>query len=115
MSLETSISATFLRSAYWNARRAKFELSSPPTAPSTTLMSLSAAYTTASANRFVSTTNVSHTRIGTNWQLGQMLASRSPLFVSPAADFARSEPWPDALQQLEASNGSLSSSKKSQP
>jgi hypothetical protein len=36
MSLETSISDRPCSSARWNARRANWELVSPPTAPSTT-------------------------------------------------------------------------------
>jgi hypothetical protein len=49
------------------------------------------------------------------WHSGHIPVSPRASSVSLAASSARPVPWPEALQQLEASNGSLSSSKKSQP
>ena len=48
-SLDTSTGSVPFEYAYANAWRAKLELNSPPTAPSTTFAPLSAAYVTASA------------------------------------------------------------------
>ncbi len=61
-------------------------------------MSLSAAYSAAWAKLFVSTTNVSHTRIGTTWQSGQTPVPPAPSFVCWPASSARPEPWFEALE-----------------
>ena len=78
-------------------------------------MPLSAAYSMQRAKLFVSATKVSQMRIGTSRQRGQRPSDESRLFASATASEARPLPWlPAELYEL-ASNGLLSSSKKSQP
>ena len=48
--------------------------------------------------RFVSVTNVSHTRIGTIWQRGQTPVPPAASLVSCPASWARPVPWLEALE-----------------
>src|SRR3954454_23218164 len=105
-----AITATSCRYAYSTAARPRLEWFSVPSASCTTLTPLSTAYSTACAKSLSSAMNESPTRSGIEVQFGHEPSS-PPLSASPVESRASPVPWPYCT----SSNGSLSSSRKSQP
>src|SRR4051794_23108037 len=96
--------------AYFIASYPKRDLLSVPSASWTMSTPLSVAYSVASANRLTSAMNDVPTRSGSIMQFGQAPSS-PPLFASPPESMISPLPCP----YWTSSNGSLSSSRKSQP
>src|SRR5918998_6011788 len=105
-----AITATSCSYAYSTAARPRLVWFSVPSASCTTFTSLSTAYRTACAKSLSSAMKESPTRMWIDMQLGQVPSS-PPLSASAVESRASPVPWP----YWTSSNGSLSSSRKSQP